>query len=323
MTITFGLPRESLEAREGSIGASDTRIICNGTDAEVFALWEIKSGRAEPADLDDNIYCQMGQFIEPFTQNWFERRTGLDVGMRGEHITNPDYPGLHVTLDGFLHDLAPKDYRQTADFKFAWGCHKPRVPVEAVFEMKFRDGMQFKPDEQVKTFMPQLHQGMALTGAKFAVLATLTTPLAVHCRVVPFDQFYWAECFARISDFQEAVRDDREPLKFPPLKTAKVQGVQAVKTVLRTVDMSKDKSANEWAACAAMLAASLPTDEDKRRAKRETQAKDGMKSLIGSDVGIASGFGVTAKRNGAGAISFEVDEKAIADAKRFSAGAAA
>lgn len=319
MPLTFGLPRESIEAREGSIGASDARIICNGSSGDVYDLWQIKIGDAEPADLDDNIYCQFGQFVEPFTQNWFENRTGLTVHCRADHITHPDYPGLHVTLDGFVYDLHPVDYRQDSSFKFAWGCNKPRVPVEAVFEMKFRDGMQFKPDQQVATFLPQLHQGMALKGVRFAILATFTTPLCVHCRVVPFDQFYWADCLARISDFQEAVRDRREPLLFPPMKTAKIQGVEPVRTVLKTVDMRKSRHANEWAALANLFLASAPSADDARRSKAFDKAKDGLKSLIDADVGTAKGFGVTAKRNARGAISFEIDEKALADARRFNA----
>lgn len=318
MALTFGLPRESLEARKDSIGASDTRIICNGSSGDVYDLWMIKTGQAEPPELDDNIYCQFGQFVEPFTQNWFENKTGLTCHRRGDHETHEDYPGMHVTLDGYIYDLPPADFTQDSSFKFAWGCNKPRRPVEAVFEMKFREGFQFKPDEQVKTFLPQLHQGMAITGAKYAVLATFSTPLCVHARVVPFDQFYWADCMQRIEDFREAVRDMREPLQFPPMKTAKIQGVQPVRTVLKTVDMSKQKGkANEWAAYANMLMVNAASPDEARRAKAAEKAKDGLKSLIDADVGTALGFGVTAKRNARGAISFEIDEKALADARRF------
>lgn len=322
--ITFGLPRESLEARKGSIGASDARIICNGTDEDVFTLWQIKIGKIESPNLDSNIYAQLGQFIEPFTQTWFENRTGVAVEMRGDEIRNPDYPGLHVTLDGFVYELPPVDFTQTSDFKFSWGCHKPRLPVEAVFEMKFREGMQFKAEEQVKTFLPQLHQGMVITRTSFAILCTIVTgPLRVVAHVVPFDPYYWGECFARISDFQEAVRDKREPIAFPPIKTSKVQGVQPVRTVLKNVDMSTTRHANEWALHAHALKLSLPSADENRRAKREKAAKEGLKALIDADVGTARGFGVTAKRNNAGSISFEVDaEDAQATAAASYQGAA-
>lgn len=315
MSLAFGLTQEDLDQRAGSIGASDTRIICNSDEEAVAQLWALKRGDfdAKP-ELEDNIHCQFGQYVEGFHRNWFERRTGLDVTRCGEFVVNPELPGLHCSLDGYLASLIPSQYANRPDFAFAWGSVQPAAPVEAVFEMKWRDPYQFKAEQQVAEFSPQCHQAMAITGAKYAVLSTLTGSLKMVAHVIPFDPFYWADCLLRVEAFRASVANGTPPLRFKPMKTP--EGVFAVSTALKTVDMSKDRrKGNLWAAFALTMLENHPTDDEASKSKRFEKAKDELKKLIEKDVGIAHGNGITAKKDKAGKIRFEVDPAALADAR--------
>jgi hypothetical protein len=311
MSISFGLTPENLEFRRGSLGASDARTIVNGTDEEIARLWQIKRGELPAENLDDEIYCQFGQFVESFHRHWFENRTGVALSQVGEEVFHPDYPGMHVTLDGYVDELEPVVFADgRGDFKFSWGCKRPAGRVSAVWEAKWRNARQFNLEQQVATFAPQCHQGMAMTESEFAILSTFTSDLVIYARVMPFDSFYWAQCMMRIEDFREAVASGRQPTKFPRL-SAPDGALAEVRTIQRTVDMSKTSKANEWAAFAAMLMSSAPTEGEKSKASNHEKAKAALKAMLDKDVGIAKGFGVTAKRNKAGAISFEIDEKEL------------
>lgn len=318
MTISFGLTADELDFRRGSIGASDARIIVNGTDEDIDFLWRIKRGEEELVDLSGHIYPQFGQFVEGFHRHWFEMRTGVVLDQVGAEVRHPDYDGMHVTLDGYVNELPPTVFADpNGDFKFSWGCKRPPAGarVAAVWEAKWRNARQFDLKQQVATFSPQLHQGMAMTESEFAILSTFTSDLVIYAHVVPFDQFYWAQCLMRIDDFREAVASGRQPTKFPKLSAP--DGVAEVKAIPRKVEMMKTAKANEWGAFAAMLMANWPDASEISRASACEKAKKNLKAMIDKDVSTATGAGIVAKRNKAGAISFEVDEKALKAAREM------
>ncbi len=318
-TASFGLTADDLELRKGSIGASTTRLIVNGEDDELQELYALHRAQltGEPIELDDladEIYPQFGHYVEGFTAHWFERRTGLEISRRGEHVTSPDLPGLHVTLDGFLTELLPSRYEnKPSDFDFTWTCPQPAAPVQAVFEMKFRNGNRFDPYQQVEKFLPQLHQGMALTGAKYAVLATLTSDLKLYAVVAPFDRFYWAEVRTRITAFADAVRSGTPLLKLPSLKAP----LERVDVVAKTVDMSAHpQHANLWNAFAVEVLKNAPTDDETAKVRRHDKSKDAMKKLITKDVGVAFGGGILFRRDKGGSLRMEIDEAALEAARK-------
>lgn len=317
MSITFGLTADDLEFRRGSIGASDARIICGGNEDDINRLWLLKCGEEEPEDLSGNVHCQFGQMVEGFHRHWFEMRTGLELSRVQDEVKSPDYPGLHVTLDGFIEELRPVQPRDPGDFKFSWGCKRPGGTVSAIWEAKWRNSRQFNLKEQVATFSPQVHQGMALTGAEFAILSTFTSDLVIYAHVIPFDQFYWAQCLMRIADFREAVEERRPPTRFPKLSAP--DGVAEVQIIPRKVDMMKTPKANMWAAFGEMLKANWPTEEEAARATQCEKAKTQLKAMLDKDVTTATGAGITATRNKAGAVSFKVDEKALEEARAMAA----
>jgi len=314
MTLAFGLTLEDLDQRANSIGASDARIICNSDEAAIAQLWALKRGElADRDDLNDVIHCQFGNYVEGFHCEWFERRTGLDITRRGEFVTSPEFPGLHVTLDGWIEALEPSRYENKSDFSFTWGSAQPAAPVRAVWEAKWRDPHQFKAEQQVAEFSPQVHQAMAITGAEYAVLSTLTGSLKIVAHVIPFDPFYWAECLLRIESFRESVAKGTPPLRFKPMKTP--EGVFAVETAAKTVDMSKGKKANMWNAFAITAMEEHPSADEAAKFKRFEKAKDELKRMVEKDVGIAHGNGITIKRDRGGKMHFTFDEQKLAEVR--------
>lgn len=327
MPITFGLTNLERELRAGSIGASETRIIVNGDDDALIQLWELKTGRIDAGEwaamCEDSLIMQMGHATEHLHRHFFEKRSGFDVSRVQEHVTHPDYPGLHATLDGFLaglHGYEPPN--PSGDFDFAWRCGKPETAVPAVLEFKRRNARVANDDQQVANFLPQLHQSMALTGARYAVLSTLTTDDQIRPQVVAFDRFYWAECLTRVKSFSEAVATNTPPRKFPRIGEAE-GSVTVQRTVFREFDLEKEcrtggslkSKANLVAAYAATLAENSPSETEKERAKTYADALKDLKALLPKDASPITGYGLEGKRNKAGSLSLKPTEEAIAAAQ--------
>jgi hypothetical protein len=309
VTPSLGLTSVQKAARTASIGASDARIICNGKDEEIERLWREKRGELTPQDieffaaLDDAVEIQFGHFSENFNRSWFEKRTGYVVTRVGEAIGSPvgDAFPTHVSLDGFLERLDPRDLGGT-DFELSWTCPKPKAPVRAVWEAKWRNANQFDAEGQVRNFLPQLHVGMLRTSTDHAVLSTLTGNLRLVCRVVAFDDAYWRECAIRLAAFHEAVMSGNAPLKRESMVKAGKTTVQ--KTILRTVDMTGETCANAWVFYAGELLDTLPNDAEAKKAARHDKARSELKALVAKDIGTARGAGIEAKRDAKGALSF-------------------
>jgi len=301
---SFGLQSTEIDARKSSIGASDVRIICNGTDEQIERLWREKTGKAAPDDLSDNIHAQFGHFIETFHRMWFEGRANNTIIKVNNRVEGEgELYGSHVTLDGFINKLEPFD-TGAEDFELMWTCPKPARAVPAVFEMKWRNGHQFSPDNQTATFLPQIHHAMALTGTDYAVLSTFTSNLKIIARVVKFNDDYWTKVRARVDAFVASVRAETMPQSFPPLNA----NAATQKTILQTVDMMQTTAANIWTFYAGELIGNQPTPDEKLKLTAIEKAKKELKAVIGKDVGKAHGGGIYTKRDGRGAISFYNDK---------------
>lgn len=313
MDLTLGLSYDNMQLRQGSIGASETRIVVNGDDADVYKLWQMKRDPDLRADFErecaESLLMQLGHATEERHLEFARRRMNTEIGRAGEFVTHPDFPGLHCTLDGFIEELQPSEFANRPDeWAFSWGCNKPAGTVRAVFEMKRRNAQAFRLDEQIGRFMPQLHQSMALTDCRYAVLSTLVES-KIWAHVVAFDRFYWAECEARARDFAAAVESSEPPRKWPALKPP--AGNVKLATVARVVDMTKDRRANQWGMGVGELLENAPTDAESAKDKRFEKAKTYLKTLIDKDVTEASGGGVTAVRDRAGKVSFRIDPAAL------------
>lgn len=300
----FGLTSSDVAARSCSIGASDTRIICNGTDEQIENLWRQKRGldtpNNTPDDFSNNIHAQFGHYIETFHRMWFEGRANTTITRVNNRIDGEgELYGSHVTLDGFINALEPFD-TGAQDFELMWTCPKPSGPVAAIWEGKWRNSYQFVPDEQTATFLPQLHQAMAFTRVDYAVISTFTSNLKIIARVVRFDDSYWTKVRARVEAFAASVKAGTMPEKFSRLNAK----ANTQRTILRSQDMTTTSSANVWAFYANELLSAQPSPEEKTRLAKIEKAKKELKTTVGKDIGTASGNGIVAKRDARGALSF-------------------
>jgi hypothetical protein len=316
-TLHFGLTADDVKRRASSIGASDARYIVNGTDEQIDHIWRVKRGEIAADDAGPFeggwMYKQFGQYSEGFQREVLRIRTERQITQEGEEIRHPDYPGQHVTLDGFFEDLDPVVYADfESSFKWSWGCDKPGGIISAPVEMKWRNARQFSLEQQVSTFAPQCHQAMALTETQHCVLSTLTSDLVIYAHVMPFDPMYWAECCVRISDFQEAVEKGRAPRRFKRVGAPELAKVEAI---MRSVDMTTHRKANEFLSWEQTLLSCAPLPDESGRASGFDKAKKALKGMLDADIGIAKGRAITIKRNRGGALSFEIDAEAVRKAR--------
>lgn len=321
MNLSFGLTTDEMDLRAGSIGASETRIIVNGNDEELDRLWRLKTGQLDLDDLNAEmqtaIYPQFGHFVEAFHANFLEYFMGVEVIRQQEHVTSSDYDGMHVTLDGVIDEVEPHTPpTHGGTFQMHWGCDKPKAPFQAILEMKWRNARQYSAEGQAANFMPQLQQAMALTGIKHAILSTFTSDLVMAPHVIPFDQFYWAECMVRIEAFLNAVEKEVPPEKFPKINAP--ESVAVKKTIFQPCDLTTLKGANMIGIWAQALIESTPTEDEKQRASTHKKAKDELKKLIPADASPVSGFGMEGKRAKNGALTLKGTAEAIEAAHRAS-----
>ena len=101
----MALTKEALLLRRQGIGGSDAAKIM-GTDEDWYKLWLDKTGRSEPEDLSGVWPVQLGTVTEELNLDWYERKTGRPVTMRGAVVICGQHPILRCTLDG-LDEAVP------------------------------------------------------------------------------------------------------------------------------------------------------------------------------------------------------------------------
>lgn len=148
---------EWLQARSGTVGGSDAGCFMglNKWKSNVD-LWEIMTGRQEPADLSDNELVQYGINAEPLIRGLF----ALDhPELRVEYyennmIVNSDYPFGHYSADGELYE---------EDGRFGLLEIKTATISSAMQNTSWKG--QIPP-----SYFCQLLFGMLITGAEFCYL---------------------------------------------------------------------------------------------------------------------------------------------------------
>lgn len=226
-----------------------------------YALWLDKTGRSEPEDLSGNFAVQLGIVTEKLNLDWYERVTKNKVEARGLVEISPAYPFMRCTLDGFDNER------------------------RSVIQAKHVNGFS-KIDDVVARYTPQVTHEMIVTGAELAILSVIIGTNEPVLAEVPLDSFFAATYIDQCRKFWQHVIDDTPPEQGRPIEVPKVDP-----KTLRTVDMSQS---NEWAVYAGNYI------ENEKAAKKFKAAESGLKSLVEPDVGLATGFGVLAKRDGRG-----------------------
>ena len=86
-------------ARPTGIGGTDANKLVHG---EWLDLYDEKTGRAEPVNLDDVLPVQMGITTEQFNREWFTKQTGMAIDIQMSPIWYNDY--IYGSLDGIVHN---------------------------------------------------------------------------------------------------------------------------------------------------------------------------------------------------------------------------
>jgi predicted phage-related endonuclease len=85
--------------RPTGIGGTDANKLVHG---EWLDLYDEKTGRAEPVNLDDVLPVQMGITTEQFNREWFTKQTDMKIDIQMSPIWYNDY--VYGSLDGIVHN---------------------------------------------------------------------------------------------------------------------------------------------------------------------------------------------------------------------------
>lgn len=263
-TYILGLTEEDKAERNKGIGASDANTILSGDVERIHKLWQVKRGEIEPEDLSDILAVQMGTWTEALNIFWFEKNTGLKVTHRKEKFAHPKRSFLVARPEGIV---------------------KP----DATLECKHVGPFNYRLDDIVARYRPQLAVHMACTGMDKAYLSVFSGNSKWEFETVERDHLYEQEVLAAIDRFWECVQTGELPVDLPeahaPVPVA----------LMRKVDLS---TSNVWGAAEAQYL------ENEKASKLFNEAKDTLKGLVEADVCEARGRLLQIKRSKTGSLTF-------------------
>ena len=199
--------------RAKGIGGSDANIIMKG---EWQKLWEVKTGRSEPENLDGILAVQMGTYTEPFNVEWYSRQTGIAVSQANtDHLVHPEHTFMRANLDG-------------------------KIPG-GILECKHVSAYA-KPEEIQQRYYPQLQHCMVVTDTSLAHLSVFYGNNKWEFYVIQRDPEYIEDLIKREKEFWSYVKTDTEPPNTDPVV------VNFSQDEMREVDMTGN---NAWASLTA------------------------------------------------------------------------
>jgi predicted phage-related endonuclease len=136
--------------RRTFIGGSDAKIVLGTDENALTRLWREKRGRADPADLSDNLIVQLGLATEDLNRRWYERNNQHCVRDVQRWLKHRTVPWMAATLDGIVEQTG------------------------AVFEAKFMLPWSFCEEAAAQKHAAQLQHNMLVVGTKHAVLSIIT-----------------------------------------------------------------------------------------------------------------------------------------------------
>jgi len=173
--------------RQGFIGGSDCVKIMQG---EWLDLWNVKTGRAQPDDLSDNIAVQLGIYTEDFNLKWFEKNYNCILT---HHQTE---------LSEIIGTVPAKG---TIDAAFNM------QPVEAKHTNAFNS-----MDDIINRYMPQLQLYAKLAGVDGIYLSVIFGNSKWESKHIKQSNQYFEGMWAVVSDFWSYVLDDKPPENVAP-----------------------------------------------------------------------------------------------------------
>ena len=269
--MAFDKPAEWHATRRSGIGGSDANILMAGDPERICRLWHEKLGLVDPEDLSWVLPVQIGSLTEELNAAFYTHATGREVTDRNLQMVAPSIPYMRCELDGMT----------------TTGAGHP-----AIWEAKHVNAFS-NADEVKARYMPQLHHNMHIAGAKWAVLSLFLGTQKHEIIEVERDDGYLMTLLDVEKRFWDSVTSDIMPEGFAP------QAAPVPFESLRTVDMTEN---NVWAMH------SVDWLAHKDAAKTHENAAKALKSLIGNDVGKATGYGVQIKRNKAGSLMIAMEK---------------
>ena len=269
--MAFDKSAEWHETRRSGVGGSDANILMAGDPERIHRLWHEKLGLVDPEDLSWVLPVQMGSVTEGLNAAFCEHLTGNLITDRNKPMVSGTHKFMRCELDGMT----------------TTGAGHP-----AIWEAKHVNA--FSNAEEVKArYMPQLHHNMHVAGAKWAVLSLFLGTLKHEVVEVERDDGYMMALLDVEKRFWDSVTSKTMPEGFAP------QAAPVPFEAMRTVDMTGN---NVWAIH------SVDWLAHKDAAKTHENAAKALKSLIGNDVGKATGYGVQIKRNKAGSLMIAMEK---------------
>jgi YqaJ-like recombinase protein len=248
----MALTVEQHALRAGRLGSSDAPRLMAGRWREV---WEEKTGRAEPPNLDFVPAVQIGVATEPLHARFYSHRTGIGCFPAGDRsFVHPEHDFIVAHVDFLTWREAPNG---------------EDAPPDTVLEAKFHGGYK-SDDELVERYYWQLQHQMLTGGFHHSVLSILR-PSGYSTVPVGRSEGHIATLLDTLRAFWWYVENDLEPddplaVEPPDFET------------LRVVDMSLH---NQFASLAGILVESRVGMTAFRAAETE------LKALMPADARIA------------------------------------
>lgn len=177
--------------RKGFIGGSDCVKIMQGDWLE---LWQIKTGKVEPADLSDNVAVQLGIWTESFNLRWFERQLGAVIKNHQKQFEKEVWSiPVKGTIDGMWNG--------------------------AIVEAKHTNSFNTM-DTLIEYYMPQIQLYCHLAESDGAYLSALFGNNKWDYAFVKYNKEYFGSMWAVVSDFWTYVIRNEEPIAVGPISVA-------------------------------------------------------------------------------------------------------
>ena len=186
----MGLTAEQLKAREGRLTASAVACLMTGNKRKILDLWRSLIGDPtyQAPDLSGVWPVRLGEVTEELQLDWYERKTGHQVGRRGEVVIHPDHQWAAATLDGY------------------------DIQLNAPIECKHVGGRE-PLDRILVRYKPQCFWQMIVTKTKTTLMSVIEAANEPIIVPVHYETEYAAELWRRAEIFMGHVANMTPPIE--------------------------------------------------------------------------------------------------------------
>ena len=240
--------------RQGFIGGSDATTIMQ---FKWYDLWLVKTGKADPENLSDNIAVQLGSHTESFNIKWFQKVTGSAIVQKQKQFkkTVGDVP-LVGTVDGVV---------------VAMGSGGKVLNTSSIIEAKHTNPFNTM-DDMIERYMPQIQLYCHVSGAEGCHLSVIFGNSKWQSAFVHYDEDYFNKMMVFINDFWWHVVNDKEPVGMDTPEDININNIPVDNMVVR--DASTDN---------AFVDASITYINGLEQNKVFENARKDLKNMVGSN----------------------------------------